>query len=272
MKNDIYSGTILITGGTSGLGLELVKIFLNKGYAVIATGRQLIELPDYAEQFEFYQVDFSNLTQVAFSIRKICEIHDFDFVINNAGVLSPPEFTPTINGLEYTFQVNYLAHLLVNEIIVRNNNNNKKLRIVAVTSPVYRLVKTDLSIQSDKKNYNAVNAYASSKLFLTLMCESLPSIYPDLNLSCFSFDPGTFRSGIFRMQKSWFRGLYRIAAPFMRSPAKVAKILSEILIRDEVVNGTIINKKKVLRAVPVTDKNQKAAFRNESYNLIYPFL
>ncbi len=31
--------TVLITGGTSGLGLELVKLYLDKGFEVVATGR-----------------------------------------------------------------------------------------------------------------------------------------------------------------------------------------------------------------------------------------
>ncbi len=31
---------VLVTGGTSGLGLRLVKLFLKKGYEVVATGRQ----------------------------------------------------------------------------------------------------------------------------------------------------------------------------------------------------------------------------------------
>ena len=36
--------TILVTGGTSGLGLELVRIFLKKGYSVVTTGRQQINM------------------------------------------------------------------------------------------------------------------------------------------------------------------------------------------------------------------------------------
>ena len=272
MKNDINTGAILITGGTSGLGLELVKLFLKIGYTVVATGRQLLVFPGYEDKFKLYQVDFSNLSQVAFSAKKICETYNFNYIINNAGILSPPEFTPTINGFEYTFQVNYLAHLLVNEIILKKIINNKQLKIAAVTSPVYRLVNTDLSILNGDKSYSAVKAYASSKLFLTLMCETLSARYPGLYLQCFSFDPGTFRSGIYRMQKTWFRGLYQIAAPFMRSPAKVAKILSEILINEEVNNGTIVDIKKRFRAVPAIDQSQKETFRNASYDIINPFL
>jgi len=39
MKNEFIAGKVLITGGTSGLGLELVKQFLRKGYSVVTKGR-----------------------------------------------------------------------------------------------------------------------------------------------------------------------------------------------------------------------------------------
>jgi NAD(P)-dependent dehydrogenase (short-subunit alcohol dehydrogenase family) len=35
--------SVLITGGTSGLGLELVRLFLKNLYNVVATGRQFIK-------------------------------------------------------------------------------------------------------------------------------------------------------------------------------------------------------------------------------------
>jgi NAD(P)-dependent dehydrogenase (short-subunit alcohol dehydrogenase family) len=272
MKNDISTGKVLITGGTSGLGLELVKLFLNKGYNVVATGRQSLNLPVYEDKFNLFRIDFSDMNQVAVSIKKICDTYDFNFVINNAGILSPPYFTPTINGFEYTFQVNFLSHLLINEIILREIKDDRTIKIATVTSPVYRLADTDLTVQSGVKDYGAMKAYTSSKLYLTLMCEFLPARYPGLNLKCFSFDPGTFSSGIYRMQKKWFQEMYHIASPFMRSPGKVAKTLSEIIINEEVKNGMIGDIRKRFRPVPVIDEQEKEAFRKACYDRIDPFL
>jgi NAD(P)-dependent dehydrogenase (short-subunit alcohol dehydrogenase family) len=56
---------ILITGGTSGLGLELVRLFLQIGYRVVSTGRQQLKLHGFEDRFTFYNVDFSDLGQVA---------------------------------------------------------------------------------------------------------------------------------------------------------------------------------------------------------------
>ncbi|HQG62440.1 MAG TPA: SDR family NAD(P)-dependent oxidoreductase, partial [Bacteroidales bacterium] len=63
---DLYTNKIiLITGGTSGLGLELVKSFLDKGNTVIATGRRELELKSYEGKFHLYRVDFSDLKETA---------------------------------------------------------------------------------------------------------------------------------------------------------------------------------------------------------------
>ncbi len=270
MENGIQS--ILITGGTSGLGLELVRIFLNKGFNVTATGRQSIIIPGYNDRFKLFLIDFSDLHQVADSIKKICATYDFDFVINNAGILSPPDFTPTFNGLEFTFQVNYLSHLLINEIILRRAKDGHPVKIATVTSPVYRLADTNLTIYSGLTGYKPMRAYASSKLYLTLMCEFLPLRYPGMDLQCFSFNPGTFSSGIYRMQKKWFRGAYRIAAPFMRSPGKVAETLAAMLIERDVENGTICDIRKHFRTVPEIGKQEKETFMKVCYEIIDPFL
>ena len=56
---------ILITGGTSGLGLELVRHFLEKGYFVFTTGRREIAVSGYEDRLSFYRADFCDLGQTA---------------------------------------------------------------------------------------------------------------------------------------------------------------------------------------------------------------
>jgi len=271
-QESINQKNILITGGTSGLGLELVKLFLVKGYKVIAMGRQLIFLPEYEDRFNLFQVDFSDLNQVAFITKTISETYNPGIIINNAGILSPSKFTTTINSLEYTFQVNYLSHLLINEIILSKNKNNDPVKIVTVTSPVSRFANINNSLQFGEESYSAFKAYSSSKLYLTLMCEFLSLRHPGMNFECFSFDPGTFSSGIYRMQGNWFKGFYRIASPFMRSSGKVAKILIEILTSNEIEQGVIYDIRKRTRLTPETDKQKREVFVESCYELLDPYI
>ncbi len=243
------SMVVLVTGGTSGLGLEIVKLFLKNGYFVVTTGRQSIDLPGFESRFQLYKVDFSDLKLTSATIKKICDNHTIDIIINNAGVLSPPLFTPTMDGFEYTFQINFLSHLLINEYIIRRFGNMHSLTIVSITSMVYRLSKFDSVLSRDAANYNPLRSYSDSKLLLALMCKHISERYKDICLKCFSLDPGIFSSGIFRMQNPFFRFLYRVAAPFMRKPSSVAAVLYELLEDRDCQGGVIYNIRKKSRSI-----------------------
>jgi NAD(P)-dependent dehydrogenase (short-subunit alcohol dehydrogenase family) len=264
-----YSPKVLVTGGTSGLGLELTRIFLKKGYYVVATGRRNVDFPGYEDKFSLYNVDFNNLKRTAAVFRNICESHQFDFIINNAGILSPPRQTMTKDGLEYTFQVNFLAHLLINEIIIKNKEDNRPLKIVPITSPVYKLAKVEIG---KDQSYKALKAYSDSKLFLALMCGHLTEIHPGKNILCFSFDPGVFGSGIYRMRDTFFTVLYKIASPFMREPSKVAEVLCKVLTEMEVIGGVIYDYRKRVNQLPVNEQAEVIRFWKECYNMIGPYL
>jgi len=272
MKKRSDKVEILITGGTSGLGLELVRLFLKNGFHVISMGRKQIDIPGYENRYKLYQVDFSDLEKVAKTTKQICENHEIDIVINNAGVLSPPAYTQTINCFEYTLQVNYLSHLLINEVVVKKVRNNKQLRIAAVTSPLYMLADRDLEMKYSEQSYSILNAYSSSKLYLVLMCQFFPLRHPEQNLKCFSFNPGIFSSGIYRMQKKWFWRLYYLGSPFMKSPGIVAKILLEILTEEEIINGHIYHTRKRPVPIPLIDTSKKEVFFKTSYEMIGPYL
>ena len=263
---------IFVTGGTSGLGLELVRHFLGKGFSVVATGRQKMDLPEYQERFRLYIVDFGYLKQVADVTKRICSENSFSFIVNNAGILSPPHYTETADGLEYTFQINFMAHLLMNEIILDGIRDGRAIRIASVTSPVYRFASLSPGTNSSSSDYNPIGAYSSSKLYLAMMSDFLISRHGELNLQCFSFDPGTFSSGIYRMQKRWFREMYRIAAPFMRNPVMVAKALMELVLMENIDNGMIYDTSKRMRPVPAMNDSVKTAFADSCYEIIKPFL
>jgi NAD(P)-dependent dehydrogenase (short-subunit alcohol dehydrogenase family) len=272
LNGSSHTGKILITGGTSGLGFELVKCFLKKGYDVIATGRKNNPIPGYHDRFTFCMTDFSNLSQTSDTLKRICSDHRFDIVINNAGVLSPPDLVLTGDGHEYTFQVNFLSHLLINEIIIRNNRNEQPLKIGVTVSLVYRFAENDLVIDNPDKDYRPLKAYSNSKLYLALMCSYLPHKVQSFNLKCIGFDPGVFSSGIYRMQKGWFRFLYKVASPFMRNPEKIAATYCRLIERDDLVNGAVYKSGKRTGTMPAKESRAVNDFWQECYKIIEPYL
>ena len=264
--------TVLITGGTSGFGLELARELLNRNCIVVVTGRKPPDLQTNEHRFSFFRVDFSSLCETSEVIRKICKYYTFDIVINNAGVLSPPDLIITTDKLEYSFQVNFLAHLLINEMIIRNTEKEQPLTIVTITSPVYRIAGRDLIPNPSGEEYKPLKAYSRSKLYLALMCNWLPAVTKYPNLTCFGFNPGIFRSGIYRMQKPWFRFLYKIGAPLMRHPKMIAKRLADILGNGSPVKGSIYSLKKIPEPVPTYDRTMTELFWKDCYQNLKEYL
>lgn len=262
---------VLITGGTSGLGLELVRVFVENGWNVVATGRQPGKTEEFKERFILFITDFSNLKGTAETVKEICRNHTFDLVINNAGVLSPPHPVITDDDLEYTYQVNFLAHLLLNEMIIRGNAG-RGLTTAVITSPVYRVADPDLSLSLSCNKYTPFRAYSGSKLLLALMCSYLTRVYYGKDIKFFGYDPGIFSSGIYRMQKKWFRVMYQAGALFMKKPRKVALNLLNLIESDDLVSGSVYDISGRIRPVPEIESKVYNEFWKECYDRIGQFI
>lgn len=265
--------TILITGGTSGLGLELSKCLLQRGYNIVITGRQNNLIGEKPPNLTFIRTDFCNLLQTAEVAKKLCVDYRFDVIVNNAGVLSPPELILTDDGIEYSFQVNFLSHLLLNEIIVSNTDPGYSLKIAATVSVVYRITGIDKNAYySSKELYRPFKAYSNSKLYLALMCSWLPKRYPGHDLKCFGFDPGVFSSGIYRMQNKWFRSMYRIAAPFMRDPSNIARAYCDLTERVDLINGAVYKPGRLTGKIPDKEPWKIDSIMEDCYKIIEDYL
>lgn len=87
----ISNNTILITGGTSGLGLEFAKQLLSLGNTIIITGRNAAKLEDTRKQFpgiHAFQSDVSDPKAIAALYEQVTkQFPDLNILINNAGVM-----------------------------------------------------------------------------------------------------------------------------------------------------------------------------------------
>lgn len=247
---------ILITGGTSGLGRSLVKQFLENGYVVCTLSRNGNSENIQSENYSFLQCDLADLNGVRNVVEELAQMKlTFDVLINNAGLLSPPKRQETIDGFELSYQVNFLSHVFLSRLLLEKGLLKPGL-IVNISSPIYTKGTLDISKIFDSRSYGVLQAYSNTKLFMALFTQKMT----EDGLSGFSFNPGTFSSGIYKFQQKWFHYLYKMAAPFMVSSDRVAAGLFQLVNSDSWSDGKMMNRKGKDAKLKNFDSEQKRVF------------
>lgn len=166
-------GRIAIVTGTGGLGFEDALALARAGTDVIIAGRNTTKGEDAVSRIQqevpgasirFEQVDLASLVSIAeFGKRLRGQLDHLDILINNAGVMTPPDRRTTTDNFELQFGTNYLGHfaltaeLLPLLIAARG-------RVVSLGSVAARRGKLNFADLQYEKSYVPMTVYAQSKL------------------------------------------------------------------------------------------------------------
>lgn len=92
---DLKNSTILITGGTNGIGLEFTKQLVIQGSKVIVTGRDINKLNQTKLQFpeiNVFQSDLNITNDIETLYKQVTtQFPDLNILINNAGIMRTVE-------------------------------------------------------------------------------------------------------------------------------------------------------------------------------------
>lgn len=151
--------TVLITGCSSGFGLETAQFFLAKGWNVVATMRT--PRPDLLPQSERLRILPLDVTDPE-SIRACMEAAGpIDALVNNAGVglLAPLEGI-TLDSARAIFETNTLGTIAMTQAVLPQFRERRTGVVVNVTSSVTLKPLPLLSVYTASKA--AVNAFTES--------------------------------------------------------------------------------------------------------------
>ncbi len=151
--------TVLITGCSSGFGLEIARYFLARDWQVVATMRTPRE--DVLPPSDHLRVLALDVTD-AESIRKAVEAAGpIDVLVNNAGIGggAPAELTPMAMVREI-FETNTFGTIALTEAVLPQFRQRKAGVVVNVTSSVTLKSLPLLSVYTASKA--AVNAFTES--------------------------------------------------------------------------------------------------------------
>ena len=172
---NLQGKNIIITGASSGLGLEATQVLSSKGAHVIMAVRNMskganalkaIKRTNSKAKLTLMELDLADLN----SIRKFAtdfqaDFNSLDLLLNNAGVMFPKQREETKQGFETHFGTNHLGHFALTGLLLNTLKKTPKSRVITQSSLMHK-VKADIHFDdlNCRNSYDRITAYSQSKL------------------------------------------------------------------------------------------------------------
>ncbi len=174
---------IVITGATSGLGKELVKVFSKAGYKVFA-GYRNEHLIVQMDNVEYFYIDMTKRATISAAANFIkSKVNKIDLLINAAGsvVAGPVEYLD-IDKLKEQFEVNTFSHLEFSQNLLSLLDGG---RIINISS------------MSSFGHFPFISPYCASKRALDIFFNAL-LLETHKNIKVISVKPGVISTPIWK--------------------------------------------------------------------------
>jgi NAD(P)-dependent dehydrogenase (short-subunit alcohol dehydrogenase family) len=173
----------VVTGANSGIGYETARALAQEGATVVmgcrsetrgATAARRIEGEGSRGLVEMRQLDLADLGSVQRFAKVFKENHErLDLLINNAGVMMPPQRQETVDGFELQFGTNYLGHFALTGSLLDRLLSASSARVVGLSSVMHLPGKIDFDDLQAERSYSRWRSYGQSKLAILLFIYEL---------------------------------------------------------------------------------------------------
>jgi len=162
---DLTGQTAIVTGASSGIGLETARALTAHGARVVLAVRDAAKGDKAAATLpgpgahEVRLLDLASLDSVR-AFAADWPDQPIDLLINNAGVMIPP-LTRTKDDFELQFGTNHLGHFALTNLLLPHVTG----RVVTVSSNAHRAGRMDFGdLNWERRKYRPWRAYGQSKL------------------------------------------------------------------------------------------------------------
>jgi len=226
--------TVLITGGTSGIGKATAVALAAMGADVVVTGRD----PERGERaveeirgestggsVELILADLAVQAEVRRLAEEFGRLHDrLDVLINNAGLVQSTR-TETPDGIETTLAVNHLAPFLLTNLLLGVLKKSAPSRVVTVSSEAQWWGSMDFDDLQSRRKYKGMPVYGMTKLANIMFTYELAERLEGTGVTATCVHPGAVNTRFGTNNGGPMTLLFRLSKPFMRSPEQGADTL-----------------------------------------------
>ena len=237
----------LVTGANSGIGKETARRLAEMGAAVVMVCRSRergekamadIRKTSRTDSVELLLADFASLDSVRALVKGFREKHDvLHVLVNNAGAVRMRR-SVTADGFETTFQVDYLSHFLLTNLLLELLKKSAPSRIVNVSSASHYGGHVNFDDLQMKKGYGVMKAYSQAKLAQVLFTYELSRRLEGTSVTANCLHPGTVATNIWGSAMGPFSFLGRISRLFLISPERGAETVVYLASSPEVEGVT----------------------------------
>jgi dehydrogenase/reductase SDR family member 12 len=221
--------TMVLTGGTSGIGKAAARELYRKGAHLVVVGRDAGKLNELRLELahvrgggtiETELADLSLMADVRQLADRLIRRHDrIDVLINNAGALFN-HFRQTAEGIEMTMATDLVSPYLLTRLLLPSLKAAKTARIINVASGgMYTQGIRANELKNGGSHYHGPAVYAQAKRGLVILTEWWANELADAGISVHAMHPGWVDTP--GLEKS-LPAFHRQLSPWLRTPAQGA--------------------------------------------------
>jgi NAD(P)-dependent dehydrogenase (short-subunit alcohol dehydrogenase family) len=206
-EGSLSGKVVLITGCSSGLGVETARAMKATGATLFVTARNLNKAKEALgdvldnKQVNLLHLDLESLDSVRAGVAELkTKTRQLHLLIENAGIRNVPKGR-TKNGFEKHWGTNHIAHFLLFELLrpmlLVSSTPEFQSRVIVVSSTAHRNAPMDFDdLNWNLRTYDPLLAYGQSKLANLYTAVEIERRYGSQGLHAWAVHPGGIRTGL----------------------------------------------------------------------------